>query len=81
MLGIACQRKAAKLVYLYFKPMNEDKQEDIDNVFTKLSEEIRIVFENRYIKTFCAENGIELQAVAEYSDVMVQLTDENRIYL
>ena len=32
-------------------------------------------------KTLCAENKIELQAIAEYSDVMVQLTDENRIYL
>ncbi len=81
LLGIACQRKPAKLVYLYFKPLNDARQKDIDDVFEKLSAEIRMAFENRYIKAFCAENKIELQAIAEYSDVMVQLTDENRIYL
>ena len=81
LLGIACQRKPAKLVYLYFKPLNDIRQKDIDDVFEKLSAEIRMAFENRYIKAFCAENKIELQAIAEYSDVMVQLTDENRIYL
>ena len=81
LLGIACQRKPAKLVYLYFKPLNDTRQKDIDDVFEKLSAEIRMAFENRYIKAFCAENKIELQAVAEYSDVMVHLTDANRIYL
>jgi hypothetical protein len=81
LLGIACQRKPAKLVYLYFKPLNDIKQKDIDDVFEKLSAEIRMAFENRYIKAYCEENKIELQAVAEYSDVMVHLTDANRIYL
>ena len=81
LLGIACQRKPAKLVYLYFKPLNDARQKDIDDVFEKLSAEIRMAFENRYIKAFCAENKIELLAIAEYSDVMVHLTDANRIYL
>ncbi len=81
LLGIACQRKVAKIVYLYFKPVNDAKQKDIDDLFDKLSEEVRMAFENGYIKKFCAKNGIELQAVAEYSEVMERLTDTNRIYL
>ncbi len=81
LLGIACQRKPAKLVYLYFKPLCDTRQKDIDNVFENLSAEIRLAFENRYIKAFCTENRIDLQAVAEYSEVMEHLTDANRIDL
>lgn len=81
LLGIACQGKPATLVYLFFKPKNEAKQKEIDIIFDKLQDEIKTVFDNEYIKQFCGTNNITLKAYAEYSEVMDDLTEQNRVTL
>lgn len=81
LLGIACKGENAKLVYLFFKPKNVEKQDTIDKVFEELGEEIKMAFDNEYITKFCDKNNIKLQAVAEYSEVMEPLTEKNQIVL
>ena len=81
LLGIACQRKPAKLVYLFFKPKNDKYEESINKLFEEVAEEIRMAFDNKYIREFCKENNIKLKAVAEYSEVMESLTVDNIIIL
>ena len=81
LLGIACQKKSAELVYLFFKPKSQMYKKDINDLFEELNREIKMAFENKYIKKFCEENRIKLKAIAEYSEVMDPLTKENMIIL
>ena len=81
LLGIACQRKPAKLVYLFFKPKSDKYEEDINKLFEEVAEEVRMAFDNKYIREFCEENNIKLKAVAEYSEVMESLSVDNIIIL
>lgn len=81
LLGIASNEKPATLVYLFFKPIYAEKQESIDKVFGELKEEIKNVFDNKYIQAFCIRHNITLKAVAEYSEVMEPLTGKNIIVL
>ena len=77
------QKEPATLVYLFFKPKasTESQQQEIDEVFNELSKEIKTVFDSAPIQSFTKKNNIQLKAVAEYSDVMLPLTNENIIQL
>lgn len=77
LLGIASQGGLATLVYLFFKPKNDSRQESINKVFDELKDEIKIAFDNKYIQAFCGKHNIKLKAVVEYSEVMEPLTKEN----
>ena len=83
LLGISCNtsNRPATLVYLFFKPQNEEHQTRIDAIFDELISEIRIAFNNTYVKEFCNKHGITLKAVAELSKTMEALTSENIEYL
>ena len=83
LLGIACNvdNRPATLVYLFFKPKDDNNQARINKVFNELSTEIRIAFNNTYIKEFCNKNNITLKAVAEFSKTMETLTSKNIEYL
>ena len=83
LLGIACNsgNRSATLVYLFFKPQNEEHQARIDVVFDELISEIRIAFNNTYVKEFCNKHNITLKAVAEFSKTMKALTSKNIEYL
>lgn len=77
LLGIASRGGSATLVYLFFKPKNERYQESINKVFDELKDEIKVAFNSEYIQAFCNRNQITLKAVAEYSEVMEPLTQDN----
>ena len=85
LLGIAEQNKGkrAKLVYMFFKPVVDDKDvaNDIEKVFDKLKDEIEVIFGCKIIREFCKANNIELMAIAEESRVMGKLTKENKTVL
>jgi len=86
LLGISSQKKendSATLVYLFFKPKtkNDIDQKEIDKVFDDLQEEIITVFNSIPIQNFIKNNTIKLRAIAEYSDVMESLNNENVITL
>lgn len=85
-MGIASQKnieKQVKLVYLFFKPKTDDVEinKKIDMVFNELKTEIDFIFGCKPIKTFTQRNNIKLIAVAEYDEVMQELTDKNIISL
>lgn len=85
LLGIAEQNKGkpAKLVYMFFKPVVDDKDVagNIEKVFDKLKKEIKAIFDCKLINGFCKANNIELMAIAEESRVMGKLAKENKIDL
>ncbi len=67
--------KNAKLVYMFFKPVSEDKEtaKMINSVFEELKTEIRAIFECKVINGFCNENNIELMAIAQENKTMEKL--------
>ena len=87
LLGIASQNKkgneAATLCYMFFKPLSNDPeiQSSIDDIFKKLEIEIKAIFTNSYIQTFCKNNNITLTAIAEEAKTMESLTAPNKIIL
>lgn len=85
LLGIAEQNKGkpVKLVYMFFKPVVDDKDVagNIKDIFDELKEEIKVIFGCRIIREFCKANNIELMAIAEESRVMGKLTKENKTVL
>ena len=85
LLGIARQNKGekAKLVYLFFKPLTEEegKQEFVNKVFSELENEINMIFKKGLIPEFCKMNNIELEAIAQESDIMCKLESRNVINL
>ena len=85
LLGIKVQSKGkkAKLVYLFFKPISNDIETNakVNEVFDELKEEIKSIFNSKYIKEFCENNNIELSVVAEESKVMEKLTLSNKVNL
>ena len=84
LFGIAKQNngKKSKLVYLFFKPTSNDAQtsKQIDEVFYELISEIKLIFGCKIISDFCKNNNIELMAIAQQSQIMDKLTDNNTIY-
>lgn len=85
LLGIKVQSKGkkAKLVYLFFKPSSDDSEIKlkINEIFDELADEIKSIFNSKWIKDFCTNNNIELMAIAEESKVMEKLTLNNMINL
>jgi hypothetical protein len=85
LLGIAKQTKGkkAKLIYMFFKPICGDTKHmsGVEEVFEKLSEEIKIIFNSKPIRKICEDNEIELVAITETSVVMEKLTKENMRYI
>ena len=88
LLGIRSHKQPnekATLVYLFFKPkvFKEEQRREIDTLFQALQKEIETVFggNNSPIRKFAEENHIQLKAIAQYSEVMSPLTEENRIVL
>ena len=72
-------KKQATLVYMFFKPECKDEREQmlIEDVFKKLQEEISEIFKSAPVKNFCAANNICLRAVAECSETMELLSEDN----
>lgn len=87
LLGVSKSKESekapAKLVYLFFKPAckNEKTQKQIDDVFDKLSKEVKSIFDSTPIQRFILKHNIKLEAVAECSEIMRDLTYENKIVL
>ena len=85
LLGIKEHQKCkkAKLVYMFFKPVTDDKETAtlIESVFKELKEEIEAIFKCDTIKEFCKNNNIELMAIAQKSKTMKKLDSEDTIYL
>lgn len=82
LLGIASREdkeKEACLMYLFFKPIVDDKavQAEIDDIFDALEYEINAVFESEPIKKFIIQNNIKLRAVYKYSKEMESLSSNN----
>lgn len=77
LLGIASQAKGkqAKLVYLFFKPKNNDEKTNrrIDEVFDELKNEIDLLFASKVIMEFCADNQIGLEVIVQECDIMEKL--------
>lgn len=77
LLGIACQSKGkpAKLIYLFFKPENDDEKTKarIDDVFDELKNEIDSLFTSEVIKEFCTVNQIGLEVIVQECDSMKKL--------
>lgn len=76
--GIASSKKGrAKLVYMFFRPLCEDENEQrkIDEVFRELKDEIETVFHENRIKNFCKRHGIDLCAVVQSARVMEALAN------
>lgn len=84
LLGIASQNKkdneAATLCYMFFKPLSNDPEikSSIDDIFKNLEIEIKAIFTNSYIQTFCKNNNITLTAIAEAAKTMEPLTNSNK---
>lgn len=84
LLGVASYSgdgRTKKLIYLFFKPVSESRKEEIESLFSDLKEEIDIIFRSSPIQTFCKNNKIILQAFAEESHIMEDLTSENMFVL
>lgn len=86
LLGIKFHKEnyqPATLVYLFFKPKaaTEKEQNEINKLFVELENEIKNIFNSKPIKNFITKNNIKLKAVAQYSEVMNALTNENIISL
>lgn len=86
LLGIKTQNKAkesATLVYLFFKPKvkSDKRRKEIDEVFERLQDEVIKIFNSAPIQQFVTSAKIHLRAVAEYSEVMEALSDNNVITL
>jgi hypothetical protein len=84
LMGIASQSaEKAELVYLFFKPQTFDSrtQDQIDEVFKNLTQEIRTIFTSTPITRFCNTNHITLRAVAQQNYEMTTLTPKNMITL
>jgi hypothetical protein len=81
LFGIAEQNKNknAKLVYMFFNPItgDADKAEQIEDVFKDLTEEIKVIFKCDVIKSFCKRKNIELIAIAEKSEIMQSISNDN----
>ena len=69
--------KKATLTYLFFCPINDKKQKEIDEVFKSLKDEIIAIFNSAPIRRFCDDNKIYLKAVCEKSRIMEPLTENN----
>ena len=69
--------KKATLIYLFFCPINDKKQKEIDEVFKSLKDEIIAIFNSAPIRRFCDDNKIYLKAVCEKSRIMEPLTENN----
>lgn len=67
----------ATLTYLFFCPINDKKQKEIDEVFKSLKDEIIAIFNSAPIRRFCDDNKIYLKAVCEKSRIMEPLTENN----
>ena len=86
LMGIASRpnrQKTARLVYLFFKPRMDcpREMEEIQQVFDELREEIRCIFRSDPIRRFLTANQIQLEAVAEYTQTMGPLRQDNMIVL
>jgi len=85
LMGIASKSKGqpSTLIYLFFKPLPADpiSQKQIDRVFSKLTDEIHLLFTSSPVTRFCEANQITLRAVAEFAPVMQALTPQNMIFL
>lgn len=85
LMGIASKSKGqpSTLVYLFFIPRLTDPicQIQIDHVFSKLRDEIRLLFTSSPVAYFCKANQITLRAVAEFAPVMQALTPRNMVSL
>ena len=85
LMGIASQKEKetpATLVYLFFMPKSDKEDaEKLNKVFCELKSEINNIFSSGPVKSFTEKNNIKLVAVAECSEVMEELTDENIAYL
>lgn len=85
LLGIKAHQKGkkAKLIYLFFKPISEDKETAvlINTVFDELEKEIKAIFKCEVIKDFCNNNNIELVAIAQESETMKKLDSARVIKL
>ena len=92
LLGIAKKDGTnKKLIYLFFRPDPMKKRGGselyrkmtllydgcLKEVTDKLCNEIKIVFNSKPIKSFCENSKITLMAIAEKSDVMEPLTNNN----
>lgn len=84
LMGVASYKgdgRTKKLIYLFFKPLSDSNQVEINEVFDCLKTEIDTIFQSEPITRFCKINGIELQAFAEEANIMTALTKENIIEL
>lgn len=86
LIGIKSEKKRLEvdevtLTYLFFKPKTNDENvnEQIDEVFEELTDEINKIFSNKHICRFISNNNIHLNAVAEYSEIMEPLNSTNII--
>lgn len=62
---------------MFFCPINDNKQKEIDEVFKSLKDEIVAIFNSAPIRSFCDDNEINLKAVCEKSRIMEPLTKNN----
>lgn len=85
LMGIAStsNRQPSTLIYLFFKPRLADpiSQNQVDEVFSKLTDEIRLLFTSPPVASFCKANQITLRAVAQFAPVMQALSPRNIISL
>lgn len=84
LLGISSQNGERKtLIYLFFKPKvnNIEEQEQVDNVFAELEEEIKCIFGSEPIKQFISKNNISLKAIAQSSEYMKPLGNADSMVL
>lgn len=84
LMGIASSKDIntkATLIYLFFKPKSAKYSVELDNLFDELEHEIRLVFDNKHIRSFIKKNSIRLKAYAECDYVMKALSKDNIIEL